>query len=577
MYLAERSGRGAAGELGYGMMKYTKGLKMKFRKQHWLSVLVLVLPVAFAGAHTGQRSVGQSPADAAARQRIAQDFSGAILVAKDHFAGQVDFNKVTKASITGMLRTLDPHSMYFDRAQWEDFENDQSSRYYGIGSTIIQHNGKVYIISPTEGTASYRAGLRYGDHIAGINGESTDGWTQAQVRSKLLGPEGTTVTLKIDRAGVDKPIEFKLTRGPVPLPSVANYFMLGGGVGYINLERGFNTTTYNEVRSALVELRHRGMTSLLLDLRSNHGGLVEQAQRVSNLFLYRGQKILAMRGRPGVFPSREYVASNTSPEEYPIVVLINRFTASAAEIVAGALQDHDRARLVGENSFGKGLVQSPFQLSDGSALVLTTGHYYTPSGRLIQRDYNGRSFYDYNLKRGDKNGTHTDARRTDSGRAVYGGGGIDPDVEAKTRVPQHDPELQRVWFDAAFEFARQLVAGQIQGFMEFKIDRQANHHHQLEPNEYQINDKVLAAFKTFLRDHKEFKLDEARVDKEADFVKREIRYECVTAAFGVEIAYEVLLETDLQMQRAIAEMPKARIMAEDVRRLRAASGEQRRN
>src|SRR5262245_38177432 len=239
---------------------------------------------------------------------------------------------------------MDQKSMYYNRQQWEDFKNDQISRYYGIGSTIIQHGGKVFIVSPTEGTASFRAGLRYGDHIAGINGEATTGWTQAQVRSKLLGPEGTTVTVKISRLGVEQPIEFKLTRGPVPLPSVANYFMLEDGVGYINLERGFNTTTYDEVKSALVELRQRGMSSLVLDLRGNHGGLVEQAQRVSNLFLYRGQKILAMRGRPGVFQSRDYVASNSAPEEYPVVVLINRMSASAAEIVAGALRDQDRTR-----------------------------------------------------------------------------------------------------------------------------------------------------------------------------------------------------------------------------------------
>ena len=573
----------SCGEISTGggrrsMTIYTRGLQMKFKKRHWLLVLTLVLPLTFAGAHTGQRSAGQSPADTAARARIADDFSNAILVAKDHYAGQLDFNKVTKASITGMLRTLDPHSMYFDRQQWEDFQNDQSSRYYGIGSTIIQHSGKVYIVSPTEATASYKAGLRYGDHIAGINGESTEGWTQAQVRSKLLGPEGTTVTVKISRLGVDKPIEFKLTRGPVPLPSVANYFMLSEGVGYVNLERGFNTTTFDEVNRALGELRQRGMSSLILDLRGNHGGLVDQAQKVSNLFLYRGQKILSMRGRPGVFQSREFTANNTSPEEYPIVVLINRLSASAAEIVAGALQDHDRARLVGENSFGKGLVQSPFPLSDQSALVLTTGHYYTPSGRLIQRDYSGRSFYDYNLKRGDKNSAHTEEKRTDSGRTVYGGGGIDPDVEAKIRVPQHEFELQRVWFDSVFEFAHQLAAGQVQGNGEFKLDRQADHHHQLQPNEYQITDKVLAAFKSFLRDHKEFKLEETRADKDADFIKRQIRYEMVTAAYGVETAYQVLLETDLQMQRAVAEIPKARIMAEDMRRLRSSrDGEPRRN
>ena len=437
---------------------------------------------------------------------------------------------------------------------------------------------KVYIISPTEGTASYKAGLRYGDHIAAINGESTEGWTQAQVRSKLIGPEGTSVNVRIGRLSVDKPLEFKLTRGSVPLPSVANYFMLGNGIGYVNLERGFNTTTFDEVSRSLGELRQRGMTSLVLDLRSNHGGLVEQAHRVSNLFLYRGQKTLSMRGRPGVFPARDFTANNTDPEEYPIVVLINKYSASAAEIVAGALQDHDRARLVGENSFGKGLVQSPFPLSDQSALVLTTGHYYTPSGRLIQRDYSGRSFYDYNLKRGDGNGTHTDEKRTDSGRTVYGGGGIDPDVEVKVRIPQREQELQRVWFDAAFEFAHQLAAGQVQGFSEFKVDRQADHRHHLQPTEYQITDKILAAFKAFLRDNKQFKLEDTRVDKDADFIKRQIRYEMVTAAYGVETAYQVLLEVDLQMQRAIVEIPTAKIMAEDLRRLRSSrDAEPRRN
>lgn len=542
---------------------------MKFNQRHWLLVLTLVLPLTFAGAHAEQRSVGQTPIESAYRQRIAEDFSDAIAVARDNFAGSLDFNKATKSSITGMLRTLDPHSMYFDRQQWEEFQNDQSSRYYGIGSTIIQHSGKVYIVSPTDGTASYRAGLRYGDHIAGINGESTDGWTQAQVRSKLIGPEGTTVTVSVARLGSDKRLEFKLTRGPVPLPSVANYFMLGSGVGYINLERGFNTTTFDEVRSALGELRQQGLTSLLLDLRGNHGGLVDQARSVSDIFLYRGQKILSMRGRPNVFPSRDYFARNASPEDYPIVVLINKLSASAAEIVAGALQDHDRARLVGENSFGKGLVQSPFQLSDGSALVLTTGHYYTPSGRLIQRDYSGRSFYDYNLKRGDN--THTDQKRTDAGRTVYGGGGIDPDVEVKVRVPQHEVELQRVWFDPVFEFAHQLVAGQISGLGEFKITRQADHHGRLGASEYLITDKVIAALKTFLREHKEFKVDESRVDKEVDFLRRQIRYELVTAAYGVETAYQILLETDQQVQRALTEIPKARTMAEDLRRLRTAS------
>jgi carboxyl-terminal processing protease len=540
------------------------------KREHLLIVVALILPLTFAGAHPAQRSAGQGPDVSAERKKIAEDFAQALLLARDKSAIQVDSDRITKASITGMLHTLDPHSMYFDRKQWEEFQNDQRSRYYGIGSAIVQRNGKVYIWSPTEGTASYRAGLRFGDQIVAINGESTAGWTQAQVRNKLIGPEDTQVTVRVDRLGEDKPLEFKLTRGAVPLPSVTNYFMLGNGVGYINLERGFNTTTFEEVAKALSELREQGMTSLMLDLRGNHGGLVEQAWRVSNLFLYRGQKVLAMRGRPTVFPNREFTASNPTPDDYPIVVLINRESASAAEIVAGALQDHDRARLVGENSFGKGLVQNPFTLSDGSALILTTGHYYTPSGRLIQREYSGRSFYDYYLKRGDKEAVQrTEEKRTDSGRAVYGGGGIDPDVEAKVRITPKELELQRVWFEPVFEFVHVLAAGQIPGFGEYKLQRPADHQHRLSPTDYTVSDKLVAAFKTFIRERKDLKADETRVDKEADFLKRQIRYELVVAAYGPEIAYQVLLETDNQVQRGIAEMPKARVMAEDIRRLRA--------
>ena len=553
-------------------------LSMKLRNRTWALIIALVLPVTFAGAHSGQRA-SQGEADATNRRKIAEDFAGALLAAKDHYAGQVDYNKITKASIVGMLRTLDPHSMFLDRQQWDDFQNDQRSRYYGIGSTIAQRSNKVYILSPTDGTPSYRAGLRYGDHITEVNGEATTGWTVTQVRSKLLGPEGTAVNLKIARAGVASPIEFKLSRGAVPLPSIANYFMFGDGVGYVNLERGFNTTTYDETRAALVDLRKQGMTSLVLDLRGNHGGLVDQASKVANGFLFRGQKILSMRGRPAVFPSRDYTANNASPDDYPIVVLVDRGSASAAEIVAGALQDHDRARIVGENTFGKGLVQNPFPMSDGSALILTTGHYYTPSGRLIQREYSGRSFYDYYLKRGDAGGAKkTDEKRTDAGRPVYGGGGIEPDVAAKVRYTPRELELQNFWRDPVFEFVHLMVAGQIPGLTEYRMDRPPDHDHRLAANEYLVDEKMLTAFKAFLKSHGELKADPARVDKEAEFLKRGIRYEVVTAAFGIETAFQILLEGDEQMKRGIAEIPTAKIMAEDVRRLRASrDGELRRN
>jgi carboxyl-terminal processing protease len=552
---------------------------MNKAKRYLLLIIALVLPLTFAGAHPGQRYSSQSESDIEARRRIATEFTQAILVAKDHFAGSIDYERLTKSSILGMLHTLDPHSNYFDPKEWETFQNDQQSRYSGIGSTIAARNGKIYIMSPFNGTPAHRAGIRYGDHIVAINGESTEGWSSLQVSNKLIGPEGTPVTVKVARLGATEPLEFKLVRETVPLPSITNYYMIANGVGYINLNRGFNTTTAREMLQGMTDLKQQGMTSLILDLRDNRGGLVDQAQKISNFFLYQGQKIVTLRGRPNVFPPRESSASNANPEHYPLVVLINRGSASASEIVAGALQDHDRARIVGENSFGKGLVQSVFTLHDGSGLTLTSGHFYTPSGRLIQRDYSGRSFYDYYLRRGDREATQNgaDERRTDNGRAVYGGGGIEPDVVVK--IPTQEFELQRTWIEPVFAFTRVLAAGQIPGLAEFKVDRPANHSHKLKSDEYAVNDKVIAAFKNFVRAHKELKVDEARVDKDAAWLKRQIRFEVTTAAFGQEVARGALNEGDVQVQRALAELPRAKELVEDFVRVKAASriGEARKN
>ena len=546
---------------------------MKVQKRYWLLVVALVIPITFAGAHPAQRP-GQNGDDSTTRQQIAQDFGNALLVANDHYAGQIDFSKLNKYAITGMLHTLDPHSNYFDPKEWEKVQQDQSSRYSGIGSTIAPRNDKVYIVSPFDGTPAYRGGVRYGDQIVEINGESTENWTSLQVSQKLIGPQGTSVTVKVTRLGASQPLEFKFTREAVKLDSVTNYYMAGNGIGYIDFERGFNLTSFDEIRSALADLQKQGMTSLILDLRNNPGGLVDQAKKITNLFLYRGQPIVTLRGRPQVFPTREEVATNITPETFPIVVLINSRSASASEIVAGALQDHDRAVIVGENSFGKGLVQSVFPLSDGSGLWLVTGHFYTPSGRLIQREYANRSFYDYYLKRGDKEAVqNADEKHTDTGRAVFGGGGIKPDTVVK--FPTHEIELQRAWVEPLFQFSRTLLAGQIPGFPEFKIDHVCDHKHRLAASDYPVGDKVLVAFKTFLRGHKELKADESRVDKDADWLKRRIRYDVAIAAFGEENARAALADGDVQLQRAIAEVPKAKTLAEDIRRMHASGGSRR--
>lgn len=555
---------------------------MQRKSRLLLSLIALIALFMFSGAHSPRvTTLANVNTDDAEQEKIEDDFTKALLLAKSNYAGQVDVERVTKASIQGMLKTLDPHSSYLDPKEWASFQNEQRSRYSGIGSTIAQRNNKVYIMSPFYGTPAYKAGIVYGDQIIAIDGESTENWNSNQVSNKLLGPEGTPVTVTVSRLGVNHPIEFKVVRGYVPLPSIANSFMLDKNIGYINLQRGFNTTTAAEMRTSLEQLHKQGMTSLVLDLRGNRGGLVDQAVRVVNDFLFAGQRIVTMRGRPTVFPSQDVAANNMHPDDVPMVVLINRGTASAAEIVAGALQDHDRARLVGENSFGKGLVQSVYNLQDGSGLTLTAGKYYTPSGRLIQRDYSNRSFYDYYLQRGDKEELekhHPEEKHTDAGRPVYGGDGITPDVEAK--IPTHDLELQRVWLEPVYGFSRELVGGMIPGYENFKVEKPADHDHQLAPTDYPVTDKMEPLFKKFLADHKEIKSNPERIDKDWAFIKQQIRYEVCTAAYGQETAYEVLLEGDAQMQRALAELPKARDMAMDIRKVWASArvdGSLRRN
>jgi len=551
---------------------------MRFHRRSWLLAVPVFATLAFSGAHTPQSVAGQD-VDTLAGTKIVDSFTNALAVARSHYAGQIDSERITKASVLGMLHTLDPHSSYLDPKEWQEFQNQQHSHYSGIGSTIVQHNGKVYVLSPFDGTPSYRAGIRYGDQIVEIDGQSTEGWTSIQVTNKLLGTEGTRVSVKVSRIGVDHPLEYKLVRASVPLPSIASYFMVGKGIGYIDLQRGFNTTTADEMTHALRDLREQGMTSLVLDLRFNRGGLVEQAWKVCNEFLYRGQRVVSMRGRAPFFPDRDLAASNTSPDDMPVVVLINGGSASASEIVAGALQDHDRARLVGEGSFGKGLVQNVFPLKDGSGLLLTTGKYYTPSGRSIQRDYTNRSFYDYYLQRGDKESLQVhkpEAKHTDAGRIVYGGDGIQPDVAVK--APLRFFRLLRLWTDPVFAFSRDLVAGSIPGFPEFRVTGTVDHKHRFDPAEYRVDGNVLSAFKKFLKDHQDLKADRQSVDRDSEFIKQQIRQELVTAAYGQETARAVTLETDVQMQKALAELPNARTLAEDSRRLRAGhNGELRRN
>lgn len=497
------------------------------------------------------------------RERVKRDFVEALMLIQDNYAGSAATNDLTKASIFGMLHVLDPHSNYFDPKDWEEFQTEQQSQYFGIGATIVSRGGQTYIHAPFAGTPAERAGLRYGDQIIKVDDLSTVGLQSARVSEKMRGPRGTAVRVTVMRPGVTDPITVSIIRDAVPLPSISSVFEIDSGIGYIQLNRGFQQTTADEMEEALSNLKSQGMKALVLDLRDNPGGLIEQAVRVASNFLNRGQKVVSVKGIR--YPSSDRLAHPVSMEQFPIVVVINGNSASATEIVAGALQDHDRAVIVGERSFGKGLVQGIFQLPYGAGLTLTTGKYYTPSGRLIQREYNGVSYYNY-ITRRDSEGDATmvegptkDQKSTDSGRTVYGGGGIDPDVHVKTGIltPEEVSLISPI-----YAFTREVAGGLAPELLSWKSSEIVRNH-AMGTDEFPVTDHVLQLFKKFLAGRKEDARFAGKVDANAQFIRRQMRYELAVAHYGVEPAVQVLLREDPQIRAALEQLPQAEKLAQN--------------
>lgn len=518
---------------------------------------------------------------------IEKDFNEALSSISDSYAGNVDYEKATQAAIQGMLSTLDPHSMYFPYNEFKKLKEDQDSRFYGIGVTIVQHRDGVYIQSAVEGTPAGRLGLRYGDRILEVDGQDARDWTSEQVSKKVRGGRGEAVVVKVDRAGAEAPLTFTIIRDSVPLPSIRNAYMLRPGTGYVGLTGGFQSTSDEELREAITKLKSQGMRQLVLDLRNNPGGLLNQAIDVASEFLPRGQVVVSVKGRTEYSDSIVYKSSGSEPEDVPLVVLINRGSASASEIVAGAIQDHGRGLIVGETSFGKGLVQHVFQLPFNTGLTLTTARYYTPYGRSLQRDYSSGSLYDYYTRHDDAETTASPAGSpstkpvpspsaqptatahppngpavtTAANRVFYGGGGITPDIDVK---PLMFTPLRNRIAEAAFQFTRRLAAGLVPGLDSYKIQR-VQYGQNPKAGDYPINDRVLEAFRSFVRTDTESRLAAAQLDEELDFVKLRLREEIVTAAFSNDAGARVLLDSDPQVLRALEALPDARKLAESIR------------
>lgn len=500
---------------------------------------------------------------------ISEDFAEALdIIRKNHVNGKkLDFNEVTKSSVTAMLRTLDPHSNYFDTHEYEELLTDQQSEYYGIGATIVNYERggelETYVVSTFPESAANRAGLRYGDKIVAVNGEKMADKDSEYVRDKVRGKLGSTVRIQLERADTKRLETVELKRSRVPQPSIPDAYLLRRDVGYVDMTEGFNYTTAEELTVALKELREQGMKTLILDLRNNPGGILEQAVKVAERFLPEGSTVVTQRGRFRI-DNRTWKSTNRNAETMPMIVLVDGGSASASEIVAGALQDFDRAFIIGEKTFGKGLVQSIFNLPYNSGLTLTTAKYYTPSGRSIQRDYSKGNLYDYFNHKEDAT-AQTEQNRPVSytmiGRKVYGGDGIMPDevVKEKNLTPQEANLL-----DPLFFFSRELVHGHVKGFENYKVSGQIRYGERIQPSDSPVTDALISAFKSFAV--KEKLITAEKLETETSFIKTRLRFNLIMAAFGSVSANQVLIEDDLQISKAVEALPRAEQLALSARK-----------
>ena len=528
--------------------------------------LILVVVGAVVGGLFGRLPVTTSADTAITSQRILADYREAVEVVEKDYVSKIDHEKITDSSIQGLLWTLDPHSAFFTREEFQKLTQEQASQFYGIGVSILQHRGGVFVQSIVPGTPADKSGLRYGDKFLTVDGKDASDWSSSEVSRNVRGERGTPVKVKVERVGSPNPVEFEIVRGGVPLPSIRNYFLLPNGVGYVGLTGGFQETTAAELGDAIEDLQKQGMKSLILDLRGNPGGILEQAIAVMSRFVPANKTVVSVKGRANYANARDLRTSGSSTDNYPLVVMINGGSASASEIVAGAVQDYGRGVVVGSDSFGKGLVQRVFRLPYGTGLTLTTARYYTPYGRSLQRDYSSGSIYDY-YSNHDEDGENAENAppkpagvpiTTPDGRTLFGGRGLEPDINVKAF--EYTPVRFRI-NDEAFFFVRQLVAGKVAGFENYKVDKQ-NHQMDLPAGKFAVDDRLLEAFKAYAVADKESGLTAESIAAEAEFARMRLRLEIATANYSNEAGIRALLEEDPQILKAIEAMPEARKMAE---------------
>lgn len=513
-------------------------------------VVVFLIVCGAAGAFLARKVGAQAASNETTLRDSLKQFTNVYSVVEQNYADPLTKDRVNTAiydgAIPDMLHVLDPHSNFYDPKAFAAMREEQSGKYYGVGMLIMQQNDKIVVVNAFEGTPSYKAGIHPGDVILAVNGKQINGTgpdskatkkaTTLDVANMLKGPKGTTVEISIGREGRPQPIIFNLIRAEIPRASVDLAYPIQPGIGYMHIKDFAEEATGQEVVAALDKMGP--LQGLIIDLRGNPGGLLSEAVSVSGDFLQKGQVIVSQRGR--AFPPITYRDTHGDQgRKYPIVILVNRGTASAAEIVSGALQDHDRALVAGETTFGKGLVQTVYPLSDSTALALTTYHYYTPSGRLIQRNYTGISMYDYFFNPDDR--PSTDANRevklTDSGRSVYGGGGITPDVKIETPKSNHFQDVLMEQY-AFFNFSSHYL-----------VDHTVT-------KDFKVDDSVLKDFEAYLTS-KNIPWTPQDIGSVRDWVDMSIKSELFTSVFGEQEGLKVRAAWDPMIVRAITLIPQA--------------------
>ena len=514
---------------------------------------LLVVPLVLAattllGGTLGPRLLAVSDAT----NPMMKEYSDILATARAWYADDLGTEKLVYSSIGGMLDTLDPHSNFLEPEEYGSMQEKQRGSFYGLGIIISKRNGKVTVITPVEGSPAQRLGIRAGDIIELVEGQPIDDLPIDAVVKKLKGPKGTTVKVTIVRPGLGEPLQMSVTRAEIPTNSVSFAFMVEPGVGYIRL-KDFTHTSAPEVAEAWAKLEKQGMKKLVFALRANPGGLLDQAIAVSDFFLRKGYKVVITRGRQSSSEQVFTAPGRNTKARIPVVVLINKGSASAAEIVAGAVQDQDRGVVAGQTSWGKGLVQSVYTLSDGAGLALTTAKYYTPSGRCIQRDY--KEFIEYVTPADEEDGEEDAAPeaakkeiyRTAGGRAVYGGGGITPDVVVKS------DRLSR-WM--ATLYARGV-------FFEWAVQYRARNPEV--PRDFKVTDAIREDFFAFADGRPNAPETPSRTayaeEKDKAIVDRALAEEIVGAVHGPEAGYRVSIDGDVQLKKALTLFPEAEKLA----------------